>query len=85
MTFDKSWVVYGPQGCGKTENAQVIADYLKLKTVCDEWDGKKKTFTQTNTLHLTDKLPAWWPECNRRAISYNKIMGYVRQRQTARR
>lgn len=33
-------VVYGPQGCGKTANAQAIADYFYCTSVVDDWDGR---------------------------------------------
>lgn len=33
-------VVYGPQGCGKTSNAQAIADYFHCTPVVDDWDGR---------------------------------------------
>lgn len=33
-------VVYGAQGCGKTENARAIADYFLCTSVVDDWDGR---------------------------------------------
>lgn len=33
----KSWLVYGPEGCGKTRNAQAIADALGLTEIVDGW------------------------------------------------
>lgn len=32
-----SIVVYGPQGCGKTRNAQRLKKALGLSTVVDDW------------------------------------------------
>lgn len=33
----KSWLVYGPEGCGKTKNAQAIAAALGLTEIVDGW------------------------------------------------
>lgn len=37
LTNGKSWLVYGPEGCGKTTNAQAIADALGLTEIVDGW------------------------------------------------
>ena len=62
--MQKSWIVYGPQGTGKTMHGPAIAKALGLRNIVDEWDGKETTFKALNTLHLTNNLPAWakdWP------------------------
>ena len=33
----KSWLVYGPEGCGKTRNARAIANALGLTDILDDW------------------------------------------------
>lgn len=33
-------IIYGPQGCGKTRNAQVIAKAFGLTAILDGWHGK---------------------------------------------
>lgn len=33
----KSCIVFGPQGCGKTTNAQAIASALGLEKIVDNW------------------------------------------------
>lgn len=33
-------VIYGPQGCGKTTNAQALAAYFHCTTIVDNWDGR---------------------------------------------
>lgn len=32
-------IIYGPQGCGKTRNAQRLAAHFGLKNILDGWDG----------------------------------------------
>lgn len=71
--MNKSWIVYGPQGCGKTRNAKAIAKGLGLSQIHDGWDGSKQTFSTMDTLHLTNELPAWAKE-NRRVLAYAEAM-----------
>lgn len=71
--MDKSWIVHGPQGCGKTRNAKVIAKALGLRHIRDDWDGRRKTFATTDTLHITHELPEW-AEQNRRVLTYTEAM-----------
>ena len=35
-----SVIVHGPAGCGKTRNAQFIANYLNLTYIFDAYDGE---------------------------------------------
>lgn len=32
-------IIRGPQGCGKTSNAQALAAYFGCTEVVDDWDG----------------------------------------------
>ena len=34
----KSFIVYGPQGCGKTRNAEALRKALKCRFICDKED-----------------------------------------------
>lgn len=77
--MQKSWIVYGPQGSGKTLHATAIAKALGLdptRTV-DEWDGRQCTFKGTNTLHLATELPAW-AEGSRRVLSIAQALAKVK-------
>ena len=48
-------IIYGPQGCGKTTQAQVLAKHYGLTNILDEWDPSQGlTF---NTLALTVQKP----------------------------
>ena len=47
----KHAIVYGPRGCGKTANAELMRERFVLAHVHDEWNTGKDV--QANTLHLT--------------------------------
>ncbi|WOH61942.1 hypothetical protein [Bradyrhizobium sp. BWC-3-1] len=49
--MNKSVIVYGPQGCGKTHWKERIARHLGLQFIVDEWDGQKAM--SHDTLYLT--------------------------------
>lgn len=55
--MSKSWIVYGPQGIGKTRNAGRLARALGMKHIVEDWDGRTKTFKPADTLHITHTLP----------------------------
>jgi DNA replication protein DnaC len=57
--MNKSWIVYGPGGSGKTLHRHAIAKALALNFIIEEWEGRKETFEPHNTLHLTNELPDW--------------------------
>lgn len=79
MAFSK--VVYGPQGCGKTLNAEKIAKALGMKYIIDDWDGQRRTFASPNTLHLTyltpDQFP-WLPQSKYDTLTYEEAMELVK-------
>ena len=75
--MEKSWIVYGPQGSGKTLHRDAIAKALGLRYIVDEWDERKDTFAATNTLHLAHTLPAW-AHNNRRVLSIGMALAKVR-------
>ncbi len=45
-------IIYGPQGCGKTRNAQVIAKHFKLSKIVEGWNGVDEL--EDGTLALTN-------------------------------
>lgn len=72
----KSWLVYGPEGCGKTTNAQAIADALGLTEIVDDWQpGDPAPITKA--LVLTNHLGPDFPPFYRRALSYEQAMSLV--------
>ena len=70
------WVVYGPQGCGKTRNAERIRKALGLRHIVDDWQPGDPT--PADTLLLTfvddDSLPP------RRSMSFAGAMNIVRDK-----
>lgn len=48
----RSVVVFGPQGCGKTRNAEALAAHFGLRFVVDDWDPKHHCLVR-GALHLS--------------------------------
>lgn len=42
-------VVWGPQGSGKTQNANAIRDFFGLDRILDNFDGKQGFIGESNT------------------------------------
>ncbi len=53
----KSVVVFGPQGCGKTRNAEALRVHYGLAHVPDNWNSRDRLPLQ-DTLVLTHESPA---------------------------
>jgi len=53
--MEKSIVVYGPQGCGKTRNAKRIAAHFRLTKIVEADDAllRGEKFIKSGTLYLT--------------------------------
>lgn len=71
----KSWLVHGPQGCGKTSNAQAIAAALGLTEIVDDWHPGMKAPT-TKALVLTNE-PGPFAPFIRRVLSFDQAMSLV--------
>lgn len=71
----KSWLVHGPEGCGKTSNAQAIADALGLTEIVDDWHPGMKAPT-TKALVLTNESGPFEPFI-RRVLSFDQAMSLV--------
>ncbi|MGK8440636.1 hypothetical protein ACRS3X_25430 [Ectopseudomonas hydrolytica] len=72
----KSWLVYGPEGCGKTKNAQAIADALGLTEIVDDWQpGDPAPITKA--LVLTNHLGPDHMPFSRRVLRYDQAMSLV--------
>ncbi|MGE8501657.1 MAG: hypothetical protein ACN6P1_05405 [Pseudomonas sp.] len=75
LTNGKSWLVYGPEGCGKTKNARAIADALGLTDIVDDWQPGQP-IPGTKTLVLTNNEGPALP-FTRHALSYADAMALV--------
>lgn len=75
----KSWLVYGPEGCGKTTNARAIAAALGLTDILDDWQPGMPVPT-TKTLVLTNAEGSF-PPFTRRVLSFEQAMSLVASKQ----
>lgn len=55
--MSRSVVIYGPQRCGKTANAQELREYFGMRNVLDDWDGHT-VYPLDDTLVLTNNADA---------------------------
>ncbi len=55
--MNRSVVIYGPQRCGKTSNAQELRTHFGLREVLDDWDGHT-AYPLEDTLVLTNNPDA---------------------------
>ncbi|MDH4873042.1 AAA family ATPase [Pseudomonas sp. BN515] len=68
----KSWLVHGPQGCGKTTHARAIADAMGLKHVFDGWEPGMRA-PATDHLVLTNAEPPFDPFV-RRVLTFDQAL-----------
>lgn len=74
-TGTKSWIVYGPQGCGKSRNARALANALKLNFIRDDW-RPDQTPPITDHLILTQERPDD-DTYQRRVMSFDEAMKLI--------
>ena len=88
-----SVIVYGPQGCGKTKNAERLRKHFKMDETCDdEMDPYPLTkeqvieFKNGSTLFLTSIDPktkgyaSHGEDDNRRVLSFERAMKLLENR-----
>lgn len=77
---EKSIVVYGPQGCGKTRNASAIAKAFGLREIVDDWSPRSAVLKRQSegTLFLTSE-PLRPNEFGQRVYSFDEAMSRVRK------
>ncbi len=78
--MEKSIVVYGPKGCGKTRNAKAIAKAFGLGDIVDDWEPRTPVLKRqsVNTLFLTNVAP-YGSEFSRRIYTFDEAMARVRK------
>lgn len=74
--MNRSYIVHGPTGCGKTRNAERIAAALGLSKVQDNWTPTGQVFEPFDTLYLTASNGPW-PDQARHVLSFSEAMGRV--------
>ena len=69
-------VIHGPQGCGKTRNAQALAAHFGCSRVVDDWNGQSKieegSLVLTNSMVFGIKVSAL--PVGRRFVPFSKAM-----------
>ncbi|WP_437881056.1 hypothetical protein [Pseudomonas sp. LRF_L74] len=75
ITNGKSWLVYGPQACGKTRNAPAIAAALGLAEIVDDWQPGEPV-PITKALVLTNHDGPHQP-FTRRVLTFDQAMSLV--------
>lgn len=50
-------VIYGPQGCGKTQAAEAFCEYYYCNEIVDDWTPGSNQEIPNNALVLTQKQP----------------------------
>ena len=69
-------VIYGPQGCGKTRNAQALAAHFGCSRIVDDWDGQSKIedgcLVLISSIVFGFKAPALPVGC--RFVAFSKAM-----------
>ncbi|HEP8722238.1 TPA: hypothetical protein VDU44_000093 [Pseudomonas aeruginosa] len=74
--MNRSYIVHGPTGCGKTRNAERMAAALGLTKVQDNWTPTSQVFEPFDTLYLTASNGPW-PDQARHVLSFAEAMGRV--------
>lgn len=78
---EKSFIVYGPQGSGKTLHAEALRKALGLATVWDEGETQERLdqagFGPIGVLYLTIERPAWVPDYSRRCMPLDEALKHA--------
>lgn len=76
----QSILVYGPQGCGKSKNSEIIKKYFGLKKKCDGWcaHGRSRSFMHDTLLLTTpDVYKSARESLHIKAFSYDAVMKQI--------
>jgi hypothetical protein len=74
----KSYVVYGPQGCGKTGAAERLRKAFGLDRVIDPWEPGQP-FPLTGALVLTQRKPPGLDGADRRVMPFDDALRLARE------
>lgn len=74
-------IVYGPQGCGKSANAETIGDFFGVARVVDPWDNCGVKESKGGVLYLTNKRPMYAYFQMYQVFEFHQIMEVIRNRQ----
>lgn len=74
---NKTIIVYGPQGCGKSHNAGRIARAFGLDRVIDEWEPGDPAPPKQGALVLTHETPDTASSRRYRVFSFADVMSQI--------
>jgi len=72
--MNKSVVIYGPQGCGKTTNSVALAKFFGVNRIVDGGLVPAPAKCGMDTLYLTNQRPEWAEDHDRRVIAFADAM-----------
>lgn len=55
LQSNKPLIIYGPEGCGKTRYAQVLARHFGKEIIIDDWSGHNPKTATLDALYLTNE------------------------------
>jgi MoxR-like ATPase len=69
-------VIHGPQGCGKTRNAQALAAHFGCSRIVDDWNGQSKIEEGSLVLinSMVFRIKASALPVGRRFVPFSKAM-----------
>jgi MoxR-like ATPase len=67
-------LIHGPQGCGKTRNAQALAAHFGCSKVVDDWNGRDRVVAGALVLTNIDNWKASALPTARRVVPFAKAM-----------
>ncbi|WP_018991266.1 P-loop NTPase family protein [Aromatoleum toluclasticum] len=79
-----SIIIHGPQGCGKSRNAEALRRHFKMERVVDDAEcAYPRTtdlprFEAGRTLYLTNQEPPEHLRSARRVVSYEAAIAQIR-------
>ncbi len=79
--MNKSVIVFGPAGCGKTTNAVRLAQHFGLNKIADGADltrPPRHRGWEVDTLYLVQERPTWAPEEARRVLEFCDAMALAK-------
>lgn len=70
--MEKSVVVYGPQGCGKTTHAKALAKHFGVAHIVDDARSDLPKLEKCDHLYLMRGRPTWADDSYRRVLPFDQ-------------
>lgn len=72
--MNKSIIIHGPQGCGKSMHAAELAKHFGLRKIVELDDYPRQKIHKTDHLYLTSFKPSADTDICRRVMSFDQAM-----------